>query len=146
MTEAGVSLYRGLTTPPVFWPFILGLRAQVHLLAGQGEIALELARDALAIDPDAPEGSQFWVIIGEVLRHSPDASPSDIEGAYQHALTGAQQMGARLVELLAWTGLVQFRRGAGISPDGSEELSRVYSSFDEGFEEWALLEAKRVLG
>ncbi|HEU4319782.1 MAG TPA: adenylate/guanylate cyclase domain-containing protein [Acidimicrobiia bacterium] len=146
MTEAGVSLYRGLTTPPVFWPFILGLRAQVHLLAGQGSVALELARDALAVDPEAPEGAQFWVIIADVLRHSPDAAPADIEDAYQHALTGARQIGARLVELLAWTGLVQFRRRAGISPDGSEELSRLYSTFDEGLDESAMLEAKRVLG
>ena len=44
MTETAIDLYQGLTTPPVFWPLILGLRGLVHALAGDPEQALDLDR------------------------------------------------------------------------------------------------------
>jgi predicted ATPase len=34
-TEQGVSLYRGLDTPPVFWPLLLAIRARNFALAGR---------------------------------------------------------------------------------------------------------------
>ena len=143
MAEAGVSLYRGLTTPPVFWPFLLALRAQVHMNAGNDDVALELIDSAIELDMDEVTPPEFSVMKGEVLHRMGDHDGA--ESAYQSAIEAAEAIDARLNHLMALTGRVRMRRDRGQIPDGSEELAQLYERFTEGFDEWPLLEAQRVL-
>ena len=53
MTEVGVEIYQGLTTPPIFWPLVLSLRAAVHAMAGNPERALSLIEEAIGHEPDS---------------------------------------------------------------------------------------------
>ena len=147
MTEAAVDLYRGLTTPPVFWPFILALRGVVHALAGKPERALELVDEAIEIGEspiDTPP--DFWVFRADFLTMLPEPDVSVAEGNYLTAAEKAKELKLRLVELRAWTRLVMLRRRLGYSPDGSEELTAVYSAFTEGFDEHDLVVARELLG
>lgn len=143
MTEAGVTLYRGLTTPPVFWPLLLALRAQVHVMAGRNEVALELIDSAIEImGGDATP--EFALMRGDILR-----AIGDDEGAlaaYESAADVASLLEVRLHQLQAMTGLVQIHRERGDDRDRTQDLESAYATFTEGFDEWPLLEARRVLG
>ena len=147
MTEAGIDLYKGLTTPPIFWPFILILRGIVHAMAGQFERALELVNEAIelgASEEFAPP--EFLVFQGDFLRMIPDPDGESAEAAYQTALQNSRNHGLHLVELKALTRLVQLHREMGRSSDGSDELASLYATFTEGLDEHDLLAAKQVLG
>lgn len=143
MTEEGVTLYRGLTTPPVFWPLLVALRAQVHLMAGLPEIALELIDSAIALDKDEVTPPDFSILRGTVLRAVGDNEGAIVE--YESAIEVASLLDTRLHQLMALTGLVQTRRDTGEVDDRSEELERVLLTFEQGLDEWPLLEAQRVL-
>lgn len=118
-------LYQGLSTPPVFWPLILSLRAQVHLMAGRPDTALELIDTALTVVPDrSMYGLDLMVIRGHASLMSTPANHQAAEEAFLSALRGAQEGGTRLTELHAATGLVELRRHQGLAPDHTDELRR----------------------
>jgi len=147
LSEAGVDLYRGLTTPPIFWPLILVLRAQVHAMAGRAEIALKLIDEAIGLGPPGESVMpEHWVVRGDVLRMLPEPDHGAAEEAYQSAIRGAKTAQARLTELTAWTHLVELRRQMGQTPDGSDELADVYATFTDGFDEKPLQKARQILG
>jgi predicted ATPase/class 3 adenylate cyclase len=146
MSEQGIELYHGLTTPPVFWPDLLRLRAQVHSIAGQSERALELIDEALAIGgPEDVTNPEFHIVKGDVLMSFPDPDTEAVEKEYLVAARGAGAGGFSLVELQALTRLVDLRREMGKSPDGSDELASLYSTFTEGLEERDLVAARELL-
>ncbi|HSL26089.1 MAG TPA: hypothetical protein VLA54_07370, partial [Acidimicrobiia bacterium] len=151
LTEVGVDLYRGLTTPPIFWPLVLSLRAVVHALAGQPARALELIEEAMTA-----EGSQRYVdqryvdpellvSKGDFLMMLPEPDPTLAEAVYLTAIEGSLARRQRLTELRARTRLVGLRRAMGHSPDGSEELAALHGTFTEGFDEADLVRARELL-
>lgn len=147
LTEAGITLYQGLTTPPVFWPLILGLRGLVHALAGQPQRALELIDEAIEIS--APVGvvsPEFLVLKGDFLRMLPEPEVKAAEEAYLAAIHGSRAGRLHLIELKALTRLVGLRREMGHLPDGSDELALLYATFTEGLDEHDLMTAREVLG
>ncbi len=159
MTETAIELYQGLTTPPVFWPLVLSLRALVVSFAGQPERGIELIEEALAIvsrdDSSSPvfqiahEDSSspvFQTMRGDILQMIPGADPRLSEEAYQTAAQAAHDGGYYTTELQALTRLVAIRRAMGTKPDGSEDLASLYDTFTEGFEEHDLVVARDVLG
>ena len=146
MTEKGIELYHGLTTPPVFWPDLLRLRALVHNVAGRSERALELIDEALTIGgPDVLTNPEFLIVRGDILRTFPDPDLEAAEQAYLIAALGAGAGGFHLIELQALTRLVGLHRETGKSPDGSEELESLYATFTEGLEEHDLVAAREAL-
>jgi predicted ATPase/class 3 adenylate cyclase len=147
MTEAGIDLYQGLTTPPVFWPLILSLRGMVHALAGQPEQALVLIDEAIEVGAPAEVVSpEFRVLRGDILRMLPEPDLEAAEEAYQAGMRGSRAGGLHLIELQAMTRLVGLRREMGRSPDGTDELASLYATFTEGFDEHDLVTTREVLG
>ena len=49
LTDRGIGLYETLRTPPVFWPQVLGLRAQALALAGRVAEALDVVAEAMRV-------------------------------------------------------------------------------------------------
>jgi predicted ATPase/class 3 adenylate cyclase len=146
MTEAGVEFYKGLTTPPVFWPTVLMLRSGVHAMAGDPKRALELVDEAItAAETGGVISPEIWVVRADLIKMTSDAGPDIAEGLYERAQTESSEMGLRLTELKAIGRLVQLRREQGRSPDGTDELARVYEEFTEGFDEGDLMAAKTIL-
>ena len=147
MTETAVDLYKGLTTPPVFWPFILGLRGVVHALAGKPEQALELVEEAIEIsESPASVPPELRVFRADFLTMLPEPDVKAAEDSYLMAAQASAELKLHLVELRALTRLVMLRRQLGGSPDGREELAAVYSAFTEGFDEQDLVVARELLG
>lgn len=147
MTEAAIDLYQGLTTPPVFWPGILSLRGLVHAMAGQPQRAVELIDQAIELGgPLEAASPDFRVFKGDFLRLLPEPDLVAADEAYQAGMRGARANGLHLIELQALTRSVSLRREIGLSPDGSDELTLLYATFTEGFEEHGLRMAREVLG
>jgi len=146
MTETAIDLYRGLTTPPIFWPDILLMRGHAYALAGEAERALDLvdeAFDATAIEGMLPEA---WTSRGDFLLLLSSPDQAEAEKAYEQAVAATEVMGMLLVQLDAMTRLVTLRRQMGKHPDGTDELAAIYASFGDGFEEVQLVAARQVLG
>ncbi|MEX0796667.1 MAG: adenylate/guanylate cyclase domain-containing protein [Acidimicrobiia bacterium] len=146
--EAAIDLYQGLSAPPIFWPLILSLRAAALAMTGQPESALSLIEEAIEIEggADQSKSPNFWTFKGDFHTMT---SPPDLEAAaaaYSRAVDLARAAGFDLFELQALTRSVALRRKTGESPDGSDELAKLYGSFTEGFEEHDLLAAKELLG
>jgi predicted ATPase/class 3 adenylate cyclase len=145
LTERGMDLYQGLTTPPVFWPSMLALRATVHALSGQPDKGLELVDEALGIvGSDDPTSADFWTTRGDILQMLPGREPAEIEAAYGEAIAAAAP-GGLLAELRARTRLVVLRRATGAPDDGGEALRALYERFEEGLEEVDLQIAAEVI-
>jgi len=146
MTEAGVEFYKGLTTPPVFWPLVLMLRSGVHAMAGDPKRALELVDEALtAAEAGGAISPEIWVVRADLLRMISDAGPDVAEELYARAQAESLHLGLRLTELKALSRLVQLRREQGRTPDRSDDLAAVYDAFTEGFDEHDLKTAKEIL-
>ncbi len=147
MAEAAIDLYQGLTTPPVFWPGILSLRALVHAMAGQPQRAVELIDQAIELGgPLEAAAPDFQVFKGDFLRMLPEPDLVAADEAYQAGMRGARTTGLHFIELQALTRSVSLRREVGQSPDGSDELASLYATFKEGFDEQGLRMAREVLG
>jgi predicted ATPase/class 3 adenylate cyclase len=146
MAETGIVLYQGLTTPPVFWPLILGLRATVHALAGQPRRALELIDEVIGAEMgQEAAAADFLVLKGDFLTMLPEPDVAEAEAAYMAAIERARAGGLKLPEIQAWTRLVGLRRRMGRTPDGRDELAKLYASFTEGLDEHDLVMAKQLL-
>jgi predicted ATPase len=145
-TEAGIGLYQGLTPPPVFWPFLLSLRATVHARAGDIAAAMGLIDEALAIG--MAEGQALpWLAMGkaDLLLEAPNPDFEEAGALYETTIAVAETLGLKMVQLQASTRLVSCRRKQGTVPDGSEELAAIYSSFQSGHDEPDLLAAASLL-
>ncbi len=147
MTEVGITLYQGLTTPPVFWPLILALRAMVNAGAGRPEAAIELIDEAMSIGAtDEIIAPEFRTMRGDFLTMLPVPGHDAAEEAYLAAIRGSRAGGLHLIELQALTRLVGLRRKLGHSPDGADELAAVYARFTDGHDERDLVAARDLLG
>jgi predicted ATPase/class 3 adenylate cyclase len=145
LTETGIELYQGLSTPPIFWPLILNLRAMVHALAGQPIRALALVDEAIELGgPAAPPDLRMFR--GDFNRLLPKPDLAAAEEDYLAAIRVSNEGGQRLTELQALTRLVALRRDLDRSSDGSDELAALYHSFTEGFDEQPLIMARATLG
>lgn len=145
-TEAGIRLYQGLTTPPVFWPLLLTLRSMVHALAGLPERAMELIDEAIVTGT-----SDFGLMPGlllqraDILQMLPDPDPDEVERHYLDEIEIARAAKLRFIELQATTRLVAWRRERGITPDGTDQLATVCATFDEDLDEPAIEASRRLL-
>jgi hypothetical protein len=140
--EEGFVLYNELSTPPVFWPAVLTIRATAHGLAGQAERAVELLREADAnVRGDDPLTAGVALAHGDVLLAlpSPDLAPAEARFERSAAIAGAR--GARMIELEAVTRLATLRRGE----DTRQRLRRLYDEFTEGFDTPQLAAARVIL-
>lgn len=107
LTESGIRLYRGLTTPPVFWPLLLAIRAQVHAQAGQIDRALELIDQAIETG-SSPDGElpMFRAIKASMMMMTPEPRHEEAKAELYRELASARALGFRMVEVVALTELV----------------------------------------
>lgn len=145
LTETGIGLYQGLTTPPVFWPLILALRSFAHLRAGRGEKALGLIDEAIGFmggeDSLYPE---FLILKGDIIHTEPGARIDDVIGAYRRAGARAHSMQLRGVELHAKRRLVTVLKQQGDAVNELEALADLLRSIEGGAEEQEMVAARRL--
>jgi predicted ATPase/class 3 adenylate cyclase len=137
--EQGVELYQGLTTPAVFWPLVLSIRARGFLLGGRPAEALPLIEEAVEVGGlDAVIFPGFGALRAELL-----IALGDTESAIAQlraVLDGAGRLGLRMPQLQAATMLARLAQ-----PDAVDVLRGVYETFTEGFDDPELVDARAVL-
>jgi predicted Zn-dependent protease len=143
LAEEGIALYENLRTPPVFWPQLLSLKAQVYAMAGRTAEALDAVDQAAGL---ASEGS--WDSAGlKIQRADLLLSMGDAQGAesfLRRALDEAQQAGGRMLQLRAATRLARLM--GRVSPaEGTAMLQEIVETFIEGADNPDVLEARAVL-
>jgi tetratricopeptide (TPR) repeat protein len=142
-TEQGIALYENLRTPPVFWPNLLGLRAETCGLAGRSAEAIDLFDQAITLaGRDRLTTVGLLVQKGDLL-----LSLGDGEGAeswLRRAFDEAGRAGARMIQLRAATRLARLAAPARRS-SATAVLREVFETFTEGFDTLDLLEARAVL-
>jgi predicted ATPase/class 3 adenylate cyclase len=143
-TEQGVALYLGLTTPAVFWPLLLSIRARAFALAGRPAEGLALIDEAVGmVTEDDFLYGEFALLKGDLLLALGDAGGA--KALFEKVIGATSKLGARMPELRAATRLTRVRRATGTQPDGSDALREVYETFTEGFDMPDLVDARAEL-
>ena len=132
--DQGFALYNELSTPPVFWPTVLMIRATAYGAAGQFEQALELMRESEAnVRDHDPLRDDLAIAHGDLFLTLPSPDLAAAEARFDRAAVIAGARKARMIELQALTRLVRVRSG-----DPQEEtlqrLRQRYDWFTEGFD------------
>ncbi|HEX2294188.1 MAG TPA: DUF4062 domain-containing protein [Actinomycetota bacterium] len=131
--EHGVGLYEGLTTPPIFWPILLAIRARANLLTGRVDLAASIIAEAETLaregDPLIPD---LAIARGDIAlaRVPPDAAAA--EEAYYRALELARASDLRMAELEAATRLAQLHSGTAREEESVGVVRELVDAFTEG--------------
>jgi predicted ATPase len=144
--EEGFALYRELSTPPVFWPGLLLIRANAYGMAGDVDRACVLMREAEEnLQRNDPLEAEVAIARGDLLLAPPmhDLAAADALFEQAAALAGARR--ARMVELEALTRLLVVRRGNAREQDTLRRLRDCYEWFTEGLDTKQLVAARAVL-
>jgi hypothetical protein len=141
-----MELYKGETTPPVFWPLVLNLLATAYGMAGRVNDGLARADEALSfLAPDDWMRCDGMIVRGDLLATLPGTSNEEAIGLYEQTVRLAHQHGLRMAELRAGTRLVKLQRGTSAEASARAALNAVYGSFTEGFDTPDLIAARTVL-
>jgi tetratricopeptide (TPR) repeat protein len=137
--ESGIAVYRGLKTPPVFWPLLLFVRAGACGLDGRPADGLRLIEEAIEIVGESNlQYPDFALLEGDLLQALGDDEAA--EARFRRAFESAEAFGLRIPQLRAATRLSRLRRTEGLAL-----LRGVYDWFTEGFETPDLVDARALL-
>jgi predicted ATPase len=144
--ERGMELYKGETTPPVFWPLVLNLLASAYGMAGRASDGLARVDEALGV-PTVDDAGRCDLMItrGDLLTAMPRAGIEEAADMYEQTVRLAQTRGLRMAELRATTRLARIPRGADAAASSRNALASVYGRFTEGFDTPDLVAARTVL-
>jgi hypothetical protein len=144
--EQGFAIYSELSTPPVFWPMLLMVRAMAYALAGDPARGLALIEEAHAsVAPGDPLVAELFQARGDLLVAARPGDTMEAEGLFEQAAAASGRRGARMLELQALTSLAAVRRGRSDGPDTVRRLQAAYEGFSEGFSAAPLAAARALL-
>ncbi len=137
----GLAQYRDLRTPPVFWPFLLQLKAQACVQGDRIAEGLGAVDEALALAPVMPD---LYIVRGDLLLATGAAAA---EAAYERALEVAHAWGARTSELRAAIRLYRSARDTdpAVRVDRSRRLRDILETLTEDQGTPDILEARDLL-
>lgn len=148
LIEKGIDAYRGLKTPPVFWPLLLYLCAGAYGAASRPEEGLVLMKEAIEFESSGSAKtlvSEFLILQGELLLALSSANTPEAESCYQQALDNAQAVHASMLELRAAMRLSRLWYEQGHKEQARKLLSEAYSKISEGFTTADLQETQTLL-
>ena len=144
MIDQGVELYQGMSTPPVFWPLLLSVRARGALLANRPRDGLPLIDEAIeTTGGTAFLYPEFALLKAELLLALDEAEHGT--AMLERVIAAGEAFEFRLPQLRAATALARVRRGDE-RPEALRTLRRIYDTFTEGLETRDLREARAALG
>jgi predicted ATPase len=149
LIEQGLNAYRGLRTPPVFWPLLLQLCAGAYGAASKPEDGLRLLNEAIEVEVKSTSSaktasSEFFLMKGDLLLAISSDHVAEAESWYQQAIDNAQAVHAALLELRAATRLSRLWQGQGKKEQARNLLSEAYAKITEGFTTHDMKEASAL--
>jgi hypothetical protein len=146
LSDQGFGRYQDLTTPPVFWPLLLSVRARGLGMAGRAAEALAPIDEAIELmrGRDNVLYPQLPLVKGDLLVEAP--ASGDAVGWFRHAFDAADAAGARMWQLRAATRLAQLRSAAGEPSEWEQEALRaVFETFVDASDTPDIVEARAIL-
>ena len=138
--DEGLERFRGLKTPPIFWPFLLMIKAAACARAGRLAEGLGSIDEAQALASFVPD---MWIIRGDLLRAS--GREAEAAAAYEEAIAGAHGWGAAMPELRAAVRACTVDLGDGPAVETRRARVReVLAGFSEGLDMPELVAARDV--
>lgn len=132
--ERGFTLYQELTTPPIFWPALLTIRAATHGTAGDIDRALAcIEQAARSLGAGHPAAADVAIAHGDLLLAARAGDVVAAEALFEEAATLSAERKARMGELQALTRLAALRRDTPAGDATLQRLRQVYETFTEGF-------------
>jgi predicted ATPase len=148
LIEQGLNAYRGLKTPPVFWPMLLHLCAGAYGAASKPGVGLHMMNEAIEVGSSsaAKTGmSEFLILMGALLLALSSDNAAEAEALYEQAVINAQEVHAPMLELRAAIRLSRLWHEQGNKEEARKLLTEAYSKITEGFETADLREASALL-
>ena len=143
----GLAAYKGMVSPPVFWPMLQYVAASAYGKAGQPTEGIDLITSTIelmgGLDLPAMVMADLLVLHGDLLAAVGSAEAADV--AWRQALGSARRIGFRMAELRALTRLVRLTTGPARATL-VDELRAVRASYTEGLTTADLREADAALG
>lgn len=139
MTDRGFGLYESIRTPPIFWPQILGFRAQGLARAGRVSEAMDMISEALQVAGPDNTFDRIGLLLGQAGLSIASGDSAAAEASLEDALGKARSIGAPMPELIAALGLSRLDED---SQERRAAVRAVYDTFTEGFETPALRDAR----
>ena len=149
LIEPGMTEYRNLKTPPVFWPLLLCWHAGAYGAAARPADGLPLVNEALQIGLSFGPGKSFAPEVlglkGELLLALDPNNAAEAEPLFQLAVNFAQEVNAPMLELRAALKLSRLWQAQGKTEQARELLSAAYAKMTEGFTLPDLMQAQALL-
>jgi tetratricopeptide (TPR) repeat protein len=148
MIEQGFARYQGLKTPPVFYPQLIGMRAEAFARVGRPTEGLNLLEDLLQNMEEERilrELPPLILLKGELLLAISPENRTEAAGIFKAILAKRGHMGGKIVALQAATRLCQLEMMEGKAEQSGQALAEIYESFTEGFDTVDLRAARKVL-
>ncbi len=148
LIQRAINTYRGLKTPPVFWPLLLYLQAGACGLAAKPADGLGLINEAIEIAAQSSGRtlwSEFFQLKGDLLIALSRDNVAEAESWFQNAVNIAAEVQAPMLQLRASLRLSRLWREQGKMEQSRKLLSDAYERFTEGFTIADLSEAKALL-
>jgi predicted ATPase len=148
LIEQGLDAYRGLKTPPVFWPMLLHLCAGAYGAASKPEVGLHMMNEAIEVGSSSAARtgtSEFLIRMAALLLAVSSDHAAEAEALYQQAVLNAQEVHAPMLELRAAIGLSRLWNQQGKKEQARKVLNEAYSKITEGFTTADLKEASALL-
>jgi len=145
--RGGVGLYRGMKTPPVFWPMLLSVFAAACGKAGLEDEGLGFIDEAVTLvgeNSSMPLLPELLLVKGDLLA----AADRETDGpalSYQRALESARVLDARMSQLRAAARLCRLPQGTAEAEQSRRQLESVYATFTEGFTTVDLADARDLI-
>jgi predicted ATPase len=144
--EQGFGLYQQLSTPPIFWPSLLAIRATAHASAGDTSRALALIEDGWAsLTKGHPAAAEVALAHGDILLRGPTPAVDAAGTLFEQAAGLSAARRARMLELQARTRLATLEAGGPVDDQALPRLRELYESFVEGHDTPPLKVAAAVL-
>jgi hypothetical protein len=146
--EAGFTRYQGLTTPPVFYPQLISMRAAAFAQAGRPAEGLELLDELIQERGEERllrELPPLLLLKGELLLAVSPQNAPQAANLFRAILDGVSHLGGKNLTLQTATSLCKLEMLSSDAPESCRTLEEIYASFTEGFETADLRNAREVL-
>jgi hypothetical protein len=143
--EEGLEHYKGLRTPPVFWPLVRYLQAGAYLEARMPEKGLALMAEALELaGPDEVLAPLFHIVKGDLLLVGARPDVGAAYASYQHAFYVSELRQARMPQLRSAVRLFRVAE-TGERDKRAASVRAIHETFEEGLSTPDLVEAAAIV-
>jgi predicted ATPase len=149
--HGGMDLYKGLRSPPIFWPILRSVEAAALHRAGRADDGLKSLEEALNIMSTGSDTTllpELQILKGDLLvaiAAKGGTQVHEAEECYRLALASAQNLNVRMSRLRAATRLCRTSRNKVDQDSALRMLEESYATFTEGYELLDLIEARELL-